>query len=68
MAYIEEIRVYRCGGRGCGAKATVEVYTESGTSMGFYCIPHGRTVATKRTKVEVQAVDDNAAALAKERE
>ena len=57
MAYIEEIKVYRCQGRGCTAKATVEVYAEGGTSMGFYCIPHGRTVANKRVKVEIQIAD-----------
>ena len=66
MAYIEEITVYRCLGRGCGAKVTVEAFTEGGTSMGFYCVPHGRTVANKRTKFELQ-VSDAQEKLEKER-
>ena len=57
MSYMTVVPEYRCTGRGCGLKATVEVFTSGGTTMGFYCVPHGGAVAKKRLEFEMKVMD-----------
>ncbi len=57
MAYMTVVPEYRCGGRGCSLKATVEAFTAGGHTMGYYCVPHGRGVINKRGKFEIQVAD-----------